>query len=346
MIDSIFTLDYEVYGNGTGSLRDLVYEPGERLREMFKQCDARLVNYVEVAEFERIKAQGIDPEIAQVEEQIRSYRRDGHEIALHLHPQWYNARYEQGRWLLDYDEYNLCKLPLVRIREIVGRALDYLRRVLGEPNFTPLSFRAGNWLFQPAQTAAKVMAECGIRVDSSVFKGGVQHNHGLDYRRAQKNGYYWPFSGDTNVPDAAGQWMEVPIYSKMVPLWKMRTAKRMAFSGGMGMDGQSLSGRWNRARDLLRFLYPLKLDFCRMTLQEMTSLMDEVLREDQKTPETYRPIVAIGHTKDLRDLESIDAFLAYLRKKRIPIVTFNDIYHKLVPAAGAAPGARLIIQTQ
>ena len=31
MIECIFTLDYEIYGNGTGALKDLVYEPAERL---------------------------------------------------------------------------------------------------------------------------------------------------------------------------------------------------------------------------------------------------------------------------------------------------------------------------
>jgi hypothetical protein len=344
MIDCIFTLDYEIYGNGTGALKELVYEPGERLREIFKKWNAHLVSYVEVAEFERIKEQGTDPAIGLVEEQIRSYRHEGHEIALHLHPQWYNARHEQGRWLLDYDEYNLCRLSRERVQEIVGRALDYMRRVLGDPDYTPLSFRAGNWLFQPTETAASVLAEYGIRIDSSVFKGGVQHSHGLDYRRAQKNGYCWPFRNDANIPDPAGPWMEVPIYSKMVPLWRMRTSKRMAFGSGMGMGGQSLSGKWNRARDFLRFLYPLKFDFCRMTLQEMTSMMEEVLREDQKTPQTYRPIVAIGHTKDLNDLESVDDFLSYLRKKGISVVTFEEIYHKLAPRQAVMPRTQLTAQ--
>jgi len=30
MIDCIFTIDYEIYGNGEGSLRELVYEPTQK----------------------------------------------------------------------------------------------------------------------------------------------------------------------------------------------------------------------------------------------------------------------------------------------------------------------------
>lgn len=172
MLDFIFTIDYEIYGNGTGALQELVYEPARRLKALFQKHDARFVNFVEVAEFERIEAYGTDPAIDLVKKQIQEYYRDGFEIALHLHPQWANAYYEDGRWVLDLSEYNLCKLSRARIAEIVDGSLVYLRRVVGQPRYTPLSFRAGNWLFQPTQIAASVLAERGIRIDSSVFKGG------------------------------------------------------------------------------------------------------------------------------------------------------------------------------
>jgi hypothetical protein len=331
MIDCIFTIDYEIYGDGTGSLKDLVYEPAKQLKEIFDKWNARFVNFVEVAEFEKIDAYGTDPAIGLVTEQIRELYESGFEIGLHLHPQWCNARYDQGRWLLDAAEYNLCTLPRGRIVEIVERSLGYLRYVLDQPDFSPLSFRAGNWLFQPTQTAASVLAEKGIKIDSSVFKGGLQHNYNLDYRRALKNGYYWPFSTDANEPDPSGGWIEIPIYAEMVPVWRMATSKRMRFGKNAGLAGQSTRRSVNRALDFLRFRYPLKFDFCRMTLDEMTSMVERVIREDAKHPTLYRPLVAIGHTKDLNDLQSVDAFLAFLRAKGIAVCTFPDIYSKLSP---------------
>ena len=328
MIEFLFTIDYEIYGNGTGLLEDLVYEPARRLTEIFQNWNARFVAFVEVAEFEKIETCGTDPGIDLVKQQIQEFYRHGFEVALHLHPQWCNARYERGAWVLDYSEYNLCTLPRRRIAEIVEHSLSYLRHVVNRSDFTPLSFRAGNWLFQPTHTAASVLAEKGIRIDSSVFKGGLQHHHRLDYRPALNNSYYWPFEHDVNLPDAGGPWIEVPIYTDMVPFWQMATSKRLSMRNG-GATSQSIRQQWSLIRDRLRLRYPLKLDFCRMTLSELTSMMDRIIREDQEDPEMFRPVVAIGHTKDLTDFDTVDAFLSFLKTNRIAISTFPDVYPKL-----------------
>jgi hypothetical protein len=330
MIELVFTLDYEIYGNGTGPLKDLVYEPGQRLREIFRRWDARFVAFIEAAEFEQIEAQQADPAIALVKGQIRDFHREGFEIGLHLHPQWCNAHFEQGQWRLDYSEYNLCTLPRPRIESIVQGALAYLRQVLGQPDFTPLSFRAGNWLFQPTATAASVLAANGIKIDSSVFKGGVQHNHRLDYRRALRNGYYWPFHSDATVPDPSGPWTEVPIHVEMVAPWKMATGKRVSMGNSFGAARRSRRQKWNRIRDFLRLKYPLKLDFCRMTLHELATMVENVMREDCGQPGVYRPLVAIGHTKDLTDPKTVDEFLCFLRSNQIAVSTFEAMYPRLL----------------
>ena len=340
MIECIFTLDYELYGNGTGSLTELVYEPAKRLREIFQKWNARFVNFVEAAELRQIEICRTDPGIGNVKRQIQEFYREGFEIGLHLHPQWCNAHHEKGKWILDYDEYNLCTLPRPRISQIVGQSLDYLREAVGQSSFTPVSFRAGNWLFQPTETAASVLAENGIQIDSSVFKGGLQHNNTLDYRPALRNGYFWSFGRDVNEPDPTGRWIEVPIYTEMVPFWKMPTSKRLGFTGGVAMNTGSASQKLNRALDLLRLWYPRKLDFCRMTLGELTSTLERIVREDQETPDVYRPIVAIGHTKDLTDPQTVDDFLSILYEKQIAVSTFRTAHPKLLRETAQIASAR------
>lgn len=326
MIECIFTIDYEIYGNGEGSLRELVYEPAQRLRDIFRKWDARFVAFVEVAELEMIEAVETDCDVHRVKQQVRSLHQEGFEIGLHLHPQWYKGRFDGKNWELEGKEYNLCVLSQDRIGEILDRSLLYLRNVVGVPNFTPMSFRAGNWLFQPTRNAAAALAERGIKIDSSVFKGGLQHNYGLDYRPASRNGYYWRFEHDVNAENPAGRLIELPIYSVMIPSWKMMTAKRV----GMGQKSasSSLSGvrRLKRYLDFLRLKYPQKLDFCRMTLWELIRMMDGVILEDKKEPSFYRPIVAIGHTKDLVDTETIESFLKYLSKNGISVNTLEGAY--------------------
>lgn len=328
MIECIFTLDYEIYGNGEGSLRELVYEPAERLLEIFQNRKVRFVAFVEIAELEMIEAKGTDPAINLVKNQIKASFLQGFEIGLHLHPQWYNGRYENGRWLLDYSEYNLCKLPRERIVEIVDRSIAYLRDVVGVPKFTPLSFRAGNWLFQPTLPTAKVLAARGIRIDSSVFKGGLQHQHKLDYRRTLKNGYYWKFSEQVDVPDTEGPLFEIPIYTQMVPFWEMLTSKRVGLQQKASSVNQTGKEKLYRLLDFLRFYHPLKFDFCRMTIDELTHMVDKLIKEDQYDPMSFRPIVAIGHTKDLVDFETVESLLCYLGQKGIAVSTFGEVYDK------------------
>ncbi|MGB8953525.1 MAG: hypothetical protein WCC06_12775 [Candidatus Aminicenantales bacterium] len=330
MIKSIFTVDYEVYGNGEGSLRELVYEPAERLKAIFEKWNARFVLFVEVAELEMIEAKGTDAAINLVKHQIRNFYREGFELGLHLHPQWYNARYENGKWLLDYGEYNLCTLPRERIVQIINRSIAYLRKLSGLADFTPFSFRAGNWLFQPTRTVAKALVDRGIKVDSSVFKGGLRHQQKLDYRRALKNGYYWRFTDDVNLHDPHGALLELPIYTQIVPIWKMFTSKRIEIQQGEGglSAARTSKGLLYRLMDFLRFWYPLKFELGQMTMEEITRLLDKVIREDHENPTSFRPIVVVVHTKDPIDFETVESLLSYLQRKGIPLSTFSDIYNR------------------
>src|ERR1019366_5704289 len=333
MIECIFTLDYEIYGNGAGSLGDLVYEPATQLAELFQRHGARFVVFVEAAELARIEACGADPMIGLVKEQVRNLDRADFEIGLHLHPQWCNARRQGGNWVLDDSEYNLCKLPAARISGVVSEAIKYLRGLVGRPDFTPLSFRAGNWLFQPTEPAATILAQSGIRLDSSVFRGGRQHNHDLDYRKTPKGQYFWQFGSDVTAADPRGTLFEIPIYTEMVPFSRMQAAKRLALGNTFGAAGHSPVGAFNRIRDFLRLNHPLKLDFCRLTAAQMIAMVRRVLETDSKEPGVQRPIVAIGHTKDLSDIGAVEAFLSFLSANEIAVSTFRDIYPKLVPGA-------------
>ena len=326
MIECVFTIDYEIYGNGAGSLKELVLEPAKRLKTIFDRTGAKFVVFVEAVELEKIDISRTDPAITDVKNQIREFYEEGFEIALHVHPQWCNAQYQSGKWDLDYTEYNLCTLSEQRMIEIVGKSIAYLRHLVGVPDFSPLSFRAGNWLFQPTATAARVLAMHNVKIDSSVFKGGRQHRHNLDYRRAIENGYHWTFGDDVTIPDPAGSLLEIPIYTRMVPFWRMFTTKRMALQQKAASRPRALSQRLHRLLDLLRFRQPLKFDFCRMTLDELVSVVEDAIGEDHASPKAYKPIVAIGHTKDLVDFAAVETFLSYLEKRNIPICTFPRAY--------------------
>lgn len=328
MLECVFTLDYEINGNGTGSLRDLVLAPSAALKRLFDKHRARFVVFVEVAELELIESHGTDPAIEEARNQIQQFHAEGFDIGLHIHPWWYNAHRQNGQWVLDYSDYNLCALSCERITQIVDRSLTHLRRLLNTSDFIPLSFRAGHLLFQPAQTLARVLADRGIKIDSSVYKGGIWRQYNLDYRPAVRNGYFWRFSSCATVPDPHGGLLEIPIHTEMVPTWTMFTSKRLGLERKGSSSTQTGKKVFRRLADFARFRRPLKLDFCHMTIGELTRMVDKAVREDERDPLTFRPIVAIGHSKELVDLDAVDAFLSYLRRKQIPVSTFRDVHSR------------------
>jgi hypothetical protein len=328
MIEFIFTIDYEIYGNGQGTLKESVYEPAEKFNYILQQHNGKCVTFVEVAELEMIEAYNSDPDIDLIKQQLRDFHAQGIELGLHFHPWWYNAHYENNHWILDYSEYNVCVLPRERIVKLVNRSIDYFNKLLGDDNFIPISYRAGHLIFQPSKVLATILSEKGLKIDSSVYKGGLWHKHKLDYRPAIRNGYYWRFKDDVNINDSQGVLLEVPIYTQMVPTWKMFTAKRISMQGFDSSVKQTGKKMLNRLKDRLRLFQPLKLDFCQMTIEELKRIIDSVILDDEKTPALFKPVVAIGHTKELVDLKTVESFLTYLDKKKIPISTFKDAYNK------------------
>jgi len=62
--------------------------------------------------------------------------------------------------------------------------------------------------------------------------------------------------------------------------------------------------------------------------------MDEMLKKivalDQESPSILKPIVAIGHTKDLKDIDAVDYFLKNLNESGLKVTTFRSIYGKLI----------------
>jgi hypothetical protein len=321
MIEFIFTLDYEIYGNGQGSLRKLVLDPTQRLAEVFEEFDAPFVVFAEAVEFAKIEEAQSDPDITAVRAQLRELRTGGHEIGLHLHPWWAGAQYEKNRWHMDWSERNVCALKEERIDAIVSDAICYLRDILNDSDFVPLSFRSGLWVMQPTGVIAKVLARHGIEVDSSLFKGGRVRGLGLDYRPAKNNGSSWRFTNDVNRPEPGGFLLEVPIYTQMVPFWAMLGSKRLKLQSNTrkASQGSPLPRDW---RDFVRLHYPRKLDFCRMTFAEMREVIKRVLEEEHES-EGPTPIVAIGHSKDFVDAGAVRNFLTSLRERDVAVTTFS-----------------------
>ena len=221
MLHTLFTLDYEIHGNGEGCSYQLMVEPTRKLMNLFDEYGAKLTIMADAAEIQKFcdyKEQTgrddyhYDKIVAQLQDAILR----GHDVQLHLHTSYFNAHHEAGHWAQDWSEYNLATLPLQRLTEVVGIGKLALERLLKpvDPDYRCIAFRAANWSMSPSRNVVQALVSNGIKIDSSVFKYG--QNAGLvnfDYRNAPSALIPWRVNeNDICTLSENGKLLEVPIY--------------------------------------------------------------------------------------------------------------------------------------
>lgn len=326
MIELIFTLDYEIYGDGSGDLRQLVYEPTNRLVSLFRERGLSLVVFPDVLELIKIEEYKTDSAINDVKQQLRHLHYEGFEIGLHLHSWWDKARHHEGSWVMDWSSKNLCLLPEEQIDLIIKKCIEYMNELTGDSSFKTIAFRNGLWAMQPSRPLANILAKYGILIDSTLVKGGRIKELQLDYRPSLKNSYYWRFTNDVNIHESDGVLIEIPIYSEMVPFWKMLNR---LFSKYRTNQPVNVKQKQDRYGDFRRFTYPRKLDYCKLSFKVLKRTIEKLRQKDREDSTSFKPIVSIGHSKDLVDFETIRRFLDYLLESGIKVTDFRRISEKI-----------------
>ena len=107
MINIIPTVDHEIFGNGKGSIVDNMINPLQRMVDVFDKYQIPLTIFPDVTEISSFKKfqSKLDLDYNQeifnaVEKQIISLYSKGHDVQLHVHPQWVDATYKSGSWRL------------------------------------------------------------------------------------------------------------------------------------------------------------------------------------------------------------------------------------------------------
>jgi SAM-dependent methyltransferase len=161
-----------------------VFEPTERLFELFGKTDVAATFFAEMGEYFWLLAN--EPKVAhRMEEQWRQAVRRGHDVQLHLHPCWLpetGATCIDGNWYWDWSKAKADDYP-GDLAELIGRCKTALERVI-QPvcrGYTVTSFRAGAYQAQPFERLALALAANGIMCDSSVFPDGKSSDRGFDY---------------------------------------------------------------------------------------------------------------------------------------------------------------------
>ena len=364
MIDLILSLDYEIFGNGAGDVMRDIIKPTNHLLDICDSHRAKLTIMFEAAEYWAFKQMedklnlGYSPTKA-MEEQIQEALRRGHDVQLHLHPQWIGAELDKCLWRVRIDQWCIADLPHglgdngdeYSIMGALSKGKHTLESILCpvKPTYECIAFRAGGFHIQPSCHVIHAMKAIGLLIDSSVVKGLYVQSprwH-CDFRTALSNyGYWWTTADDVcqSGPERE-QILELPIYSRMQSyVTNFRWPKLCAELKRRKLESRypdtikqsgGIRSTYKLREVLMKIgsMQPVIVDFCKLSARSMVKAVEEILiANDCSNDEIKRiiPVVLVGHSKDFWNDRHLSSFLSTIRsfssnKRGIRFSTFFDV---------------------
>ena len=345
----LLTVDHEVFGNGSGDVRRHIIEPTGRMARICEKFGMPLTVFFEVEEylaFERERGKLIDTlgydTAAEIRAQAIDLVKRGHDLQLHLHPEWVGSRFEDGRWILRPDRPTVDSLFATQeeVSAYIGRrkaVIDGFYQAAGSARRVT-AYRCGAFCAQPGGMLLRALTENGILIDSSLVKGMVRRDEQvhLDFTGAPEGRRHWRVSKDVAVEDVGGPVTEIPIYSRMGRRIQQLTPRRLLakFSADVPKEKQREMVKQleigRTPASVLRFLaqrFPIKLDFHNMASGQLLRW----IRNAPPAPEgDLNVIVLIGHSKEHRDDAEFERFLAAVAADpALEVVSMSEVAERV-----------------
>lgn len=296
------TFDYELFfGPSSGSIEKSIIEPTNRLGEIARRHKVAFTFFVDAGMLCAMKkfaasVPGLERQYDRIVEQLRSLKRDGHSLQLHIHPHWEDTAFSNDGWAVNVSRYRLDQFSDGEILRIVTEYKNALEAAVG-PGIR--AFRAGGWCIQPFHRIKQALQQNGILIDSTLYQDGYMNTatHRFDFRGMPRTSC-WKFENDPMVPDAEGCFTEIPISVTRYSRWfylsmafhRLSKTPDYRFLG----DGAAIgAGRWNTLKLILMGGDGVvSLDGFRA--RRMNSSFRKLLRSNEQGN-----FVVIGHPKAL-----------------------------------------------
>jgi hypothetical protein len=352
----ILTNDWELFGDGSGDYFDVQHRPMLDMLDVANSFGVRLTIMAEVLQqfyiqkFSDVIANGSKISSAW-ESLLKDAVKDGHDVQLHLHPQWIGAVYQNGKWLLDMSRCSIASLDSELISELISKSKCYLEGLLAEvkPDYKCIAFRAGGYMIEPSEKVIRALIENGIQCDSSVTKG-YRSDVLYDFTDAHSNILPW-FTSSTSVKYIGKNsldLLEMPIYSeigvdylaikKLMPKFYYKIKYRITIP-----ESQLL---WIRKRETIKnSRYPkenryyksiskknfrwflnaiattnaVQLDYDYLPATVFVKILNNILSsqivKDYEKCDIVLPVIASGHIKDIHNCDNIKYILDLINKQ-------------------------------
>ena len=141
--------------------------------------------------------------------QLKQAALEGHDLQLHLHPQWYYSNYNHSGWQMDFVHYALTDCPVHDIEVMISFGCKLIEEICG---IRPNAYRAGGYSCPNSQTILDIFEKEGIKYYPSVLLGCCDEGTFQKYNYSSvKDFKYYTFRENNAIEDKNGMFVECPI---------------------------------------------------------------------------------------------------------------------------------------
>ena len=352
------THDWELRGDGSGEIEEIQFAALRRLLEIYAKFGARttiLPDVMQQLAFRRLESdhRKLKTQADSWDEHLSEAFRQGHDIQLHLHPQWLKANYESGRWQLSGD-WSLLNYDRAVARTMLADAAGYLENLLQpiDSSYRCLAFRAGALAAAPSEHLFESLVELGIELDVSIA-GGVfadSQTLQLDYRNCEETFLpFYPMMKDARQVSTRRE----PIVC--VPLNHFYGSRREVTRQNLSLVRQQLRRRGKHSeveskpthspidasRSTVGQFYEKLIrptltpkhfvsDTGRLNYPLLREMLAAIRKRAAASGLTQLPVVLTNHPKDIRDLNAIERFVEEVSQAEdIRFITLTEVAEKV-----------------
>jgi len=350
----ILTFDYELFGDGTGDVFTHIIDPTNTILDLCHKQGIKTTIFFEALEYLKLKEEWESGNnmgykknpVKAIEKQIQHAAIDGHDIQLHIHPQWHNAKYVNDQWQLNFNNWRLGDFSGEKnygVKELISDckiAVEELIRLV-KPDYKCIGLRAGGYNIMPSAEVYSAMFELGMKYDSSIYPGGYETGNlsKYDYRNVplKLNHWFTDKKDIRKVSDKEKEIIEIPVFALPVTRWKriLTPSKIKSLllrkSNAISSNAKEKIGK----KGILE-----KIQFM---LQEETSTWDICMFSKSLHEKYFRYIennlanqrnsfVLIGHPKSMKNKKLFEDFISTARKRKTDyqFKTLKEYYESII----------------
>jgi len=350
LLNIAITFDYELFlGANNSSDSDILFEPTEEFITLLEYYKLTSTFFADICSITAHKKFQLYTYVNVFEKQLKKMLKKGHDVQLHLHPNWLLSEYKDNKWNFDTTHYTVhsfgfgSQKPL-NAYNIIANGKKYLESLL-QPEYSRykcVAYRAGGYSVQPHEDLFRILHSEGILIDSSVCSNMYSSSDTIsyDFRSIPKCLNWWivpgkEFSFCGKKEDGAMFEVQIPSQRNNIlkRLFNSRYNRSIRETQKRG-EFISMPGAQDSQRNILKRFLEYNNTFTRLTFDSMGSdrmipFLYEIERK-HRNENAYIAIVCHPKLADKGIFSNMEAVLKVISMdSKFRFVNMRQIYDEI-----------------